>query len=218
VTTLALIPVKELSQAKARLAPALTAGQRQELALALARDLVDTARACRALDGVTVVTRDTDVEALARAAGAEVLVEPGSLNEALTGAAEQLRARGVRRLVVLVADLPLATPEALARVAEADTDVVVVPSRDGGTNALALAPGAVPFMFGPESAQRHLDAAASAGLRAQRLEIDELALDIDTPKGIERLRAAVEAGQTVGARTRAALERLGITAPAAGRQ
>ena len=47
----ALIPVKELSQAKARLAPVLDAAARRELALALFRDVLAAALACRALKG-----------------------------------------------------------------------------------------------------------------------------------------------------------------------
>ena len=184
----ALIPVKELSQAKARLAPVLDAAGRRELALALFRDVLAAALACPALDGVAVVSRDADVLSIAVEAGAQGLPERGDLNEALTSAAEKLRARGVDRLVVLAADLPLVTAEDIATVAEADADVVVVPSTDGGTNALALPPGAIAFQFGPESAQRHLKAAREARLRTLLLDLPGLGLDIDTPSDLERLR------------------------------
>ncbi len=62
---IALIPVKELSQAKARLAPVLDGERRRELALALYRDVLAAALACPALDGVAVVSRDRDALALA---------------------------------------------------------------------------------------------------------------------------------------------------------
>ena len=188
----ALIPVKELSQAKARLAPVLDAAGRRKLALALFRDVLAAALACPALDGVAVVSRDADVLSIAVEAGAQGLPERGDLNEALTSAAEKLRARGVDRLVVLAADLPLVTAEDIQAVAEADADVVVVPSTDGGTNALALPgegpPGAIAFQFGPDSAQRHLRAAREAGLRTLLLDLPGLGLDIDTPSDLERLR------------------------------
>jgi len=184
----ALIPVKELSQAKARLAPVLDAAGRRKLALALFRDVLAAALACPAIDGVAVVSRDADVLSIAVEAGAQGLPERGDLNEALTSAAEKLRARGVDRLVVLAADLPLVTAEDIQAVAEADADVVVVPSTDGGTNALALRPGAIAFQFGPKSAQRHLKAAREAGLRTLLLDLPGLGLDIDTPSDLERLR------------------------------
>lgn len=206
----ALIPVKELAQAKARLAPVLDAAARRRLALAMFRDVLEAALACSALDGVAVVSRDDAVLTLGWVAGAKKLLEPGDLNNALTSAGERLARRGVDRIVVLAADLPLATPEAIEAVALAEAAVAVVRSPDGGTNALALPPGASAFRFGPDSARRHLEAAQQAGLRAVRLDLPELALDIDTPADLSRLRDATSAGRTVGSHTVAALVRFGL--------
>lgn len=216
MTTVALIPVKELSRAKARLAPVLDGAARRELALTMFCDVLAAALACPALDGVAVVSHDPTVLSLAAESSAEGLSEPGNLNEALTAASHKLRRRGVDRLVVLAADLPLANASSIEAVVRADADVVVVPSGDGGSNALALPregpPDAIAFQFGPDSARRHLAAAQQAGLRSLRLDLPALALDIDTPADLERLRAA-EAGQRVGSHTLAALERLGLVPP-----
>lgn len=224
----ALIPVKELERAKARLAPALDAAGRRDLVVALFRDVLDAALACRALDGVTVVTRDAEILAMASAVGAEGLAtatpsagsgqgpSAGSgqgLNEELTEAARELTERGAERIVVLAADLPLVSPEAIAAVAEVDAEVALVPSLDGGTNALALTPYAITFRFGPQSAQRHLEAAAAAGLTTQPLELPTLVLDVDLPEDLERLRAAMDEGRTAGQHTLGALERLGLVRP-----
>lgn len=204
---IALIPVKELSQAKARLAPVLDGERRRELALALYRDVLAAALACPALDGVAVVSRDRDALTLAVEAGAEGLPEPGGLNEALTSASQTMAKRGVDRLVVLAADLPLATPDDIATIAQADADVALVPSKDGGTNALALAPGAIAFRFGPDSARRHLAAADAADLRSLQLELPTLALDIDTPADLARLR---ETERAIGQNTLSVYEQLRI--------
>ncbi len=204
---IALIPVKELSQAKARLAPVLDGERRRELALALYRDVLAAALACPALDGVAVVSRDRDALALAVEAGAEGLPEPGGLNEALTSASQTMAERGVDRLVVLAADLPLAAPDDIATIAQADADVALVPSEDGGTNALALAPGVIAFRFGPDSARRHLAAAGAAGLRSLRLELPTLALDIDTPDDLARLR---ETDRAIGRNTLSVYKQLHI--------
>ena len=201
---LALIPVKDLDQAKARLAPVLDHPARRALALAMFRDVLAAALACPALGKVAVVTRDADALALATKAGAEGLADPGGLNEALTSAGETLAQRGVDRLLILAADLPLAAPADIAAVVQADAEVAIVPSTDGGTNALALAPGAIEFRFGPGSAQQHLDAAAEAGLSSLRLDLPALAFDIDTPDHLERLRETVAASEPgMGACTRA---------------
>ena len=208
----ALIPVKELAQAKARLAPVLDDGARRRLALALFRDVLAAALACPALDAVAVVTRDEEVLALAIEAGAEGLPEPGGLNEALTSAAETLGQRDADRLIVLAADLPLATSDDIAAVAQAGADVVVAPSRDGGTNALALPlpVGAITFRFGADSARRHLDGAQEAGLRSLRLDLPNLAFDLDTPEDLAELRRAASEGRPVGQQTLAALTYLGL--------
>jgi 2-phospho-L-lactate guanylyltransferase len=205
-----LIPIKELDKAKARLSAVLDDAARRDLVLAMLRDVIAAATACPGLDGACIVTRDTEALAIAAEAGAEGLAEPGELNEALTSAAEKLRVRGAIRLLVLAADLPLADATSIAAALETNADIVVVPSRDGGTNALACAPGAIDFQFGPDSAQKHLAAAATAGLRALSLDLPRLALDIDTPDDLDRLRAA---GEAVGRHTRVALERSGVPAP-----
>ena len=213
MTTVALIPVKKLSQAKARLAPVLNEAARRELALAMYRDVLAAALACDAIDRVAVVSRDEEALAIAREAGAEGLAEAGGLNEALTSAAQQVIDRGATRIVVLAADLPLVDSEAIAAVTEAEADVAVAPSADGGTNALALQREAIGFEYGRDSAARHLAAARDTGLRALRLDLPALALDIDRPADLEKLRA--EAARA-GAHTRAALTRLGLVAPGVG--
>ena len=219
----ALIPVKELDRAKARLSAVLDDTARRELALAMFHDVLDAALTCSALDGVAAVSRDQTVLAAATEAGAEALAARGgpsagsgqapsagsgqALNQALTSAVEQLRVRGVDRVLVLATDLPLADAESLAAALDADGDVIVVPSGDGGTNALLCAPGAIDFQFGPDSARKHLNAAEAAGLRALRLELPRLALDIDTQDDLDRLPAARDA---TGAHTLAALARFGL--------
>jgi 2-phospho-L-lactate guanylyltransferase len=183
----ALIPVKQLDKAKERLSSVLDPASRRELVIAMFRDVLAAAIACDALDGVAVVSRDPTVQAIARDAGATVISKPGTLNRALTLAADDLRERGVTRLLVLLADIPLATPDAIAQVLAAEADVVVVPSQDGGTNALLLKPGAIDFEFGLASAAHHLLAARSAKLRALQLNIRPLGFDVDTPRGLRQL-------------------------------
>jgi len=212
--TYALIPVKELDHAKARLAPVLDGAARRDLALAMFRDVLGAATGCHALDGVAVVSRDETALEVASAAGVTGMVEPGDLNEALASAAAKLRERGVERLAVLVADLPLADAESIAALVASDADIAVVPSRDGGTNALLLTAGAIEFRFGPDSARQHLAAAEAAGLRAASVDLPRLALDIDRPADLDTLRAM---GSSIGRHTREALERMGLLAPTAKR-
>ena len=214
MTTFALIPVKELDRAKARLSAVLDQPSRHALALAMFRDVLAAAKGCAALDGVRVVSRDAEVLDVAAQAGAEGLAEPGGLNEALASAAEKLRARGVDRIVVLAADMPLADAASIAALLEIDADVAVARAHDRGTGALALRTGAVPFRFGPDSARLHAEAAAQAGLRCVTVDLPALALDVDTPEHLEELARAIERGEAAGAHTLAALARIGLAPPA----
>lgn len=211
--TFALIPVKDLAEAKTRLVPVLDEGARRELARALFQDVLAAALACDALEGVAAVARDEEVLALAREAGVEGLAEPGGLNVALTSAAKAVAARGVERIIVLAADLPLAQADDIATVAASEADIAIVPSGDGGTNALALAPGTLPFLFGPHSAEHHLAAAREAGHGVERFDLPGLVLDIDRPEDLELLRAAIDSGRPCGAHTLAALD---VGSPAGG--
>ena len=211
---IALIPVKELSSAKTRLSPLLDDAARRALTLAMYRDALDAALACAALDGVAAVTRDDELLSIAEEAGAQPMPEPGGLNEALDSAARTLARRSdVERLLVLAADLPLARAADIAAVVEAQADVAIVASNDGGTNALALTPGAFAFRYGPNSARLHVEAAREAGLSVEPLDLPGLALDIDTPADLELLRDAVADGRRAGRRTLATLQKLNLVSP-----
>jgi 2-phospho-L-lactate guanylyltransferase len=70
----AAVPVKDLVNAKQRLVPALSPRERRELARAMLEDVLEVMVA--ALPGsVLVITTDPEVQALARAGGAECLAE-----------------------------------------------------------------------------------------------------------------------------------------------
>jgi 2-phospho-L-lactate guanylyltransferase len=208
--------MKELALAKARLSPVLDAAGRRALALAMFRDVLEAALGCEAIEGVAVVSRDAEVLDEARSAGAVAMPEPGGLNEALDEASRKLAARGVERILVLAADVPLATPKALAAALGDDADVTLIPSLDGGTNILVSEPGAIAFKFGEASAARHLEAARDAGLRTASLDMPELSLDIDTPADLERLSSALPSKHAAG-RTSEVLRKLGLLRAAAER-
>lgn len=73
--------------------------------------------------------------------------------------------------------------------------VVLAPSRDGGTTALAAPEPRFPFAYGPASFHRHLRAAAGRAAVVVRLG---LALDLDHPADLVAARAH-PAGAWLGA-------------------
>jgi len=172
-----LVPLKALAEAKGRLAPEVGPLQRRLLAIAMFEDVIAALQAVPALAAPVVVSPDREVWRRADAMGCRVVEEPpgaGDLNAALAAAA---KAAANGALLVVAADLPLASAAGLERVLAAEAPVAVVPSADGGgTNVLAWRdPASFAPSFGPASAARHL---AVPG--AVRVDDPGLALDVDT--------------------------------------
>jgi 2-phospho-L-lactate guanylyltransferase len=196
-----LIPVKRLADAKSRLGPDLDPVRRRLLATAMLDDVLAAVTGTDGLARAVVVSPDREVWRRAEAHGARVVEEPDTagndLNASLAGAAVGIEG-GV---LVVASDLPLATPEALGRVAAAlaAAPVAVVPSRDGaGTNVLGWA-GAAGFApaFGPGSAARHL---AVPG--AVRLDEPGLAHDADTAADLRDMLPLLDPDGVTGRRVR----------------
>ena len=153
-----LVPLKALAEAKGRLAPAVGPLQRRLLAIAMFEDVIAALQAVPGLADPVVVSPDREVWRRADAMGCRVVEEPpgaGDLNAALASAAG---AGDGSPLLVVAADLPLASAAGLERVLAAEAPVAVVPSADGGgTNVLAWRdPASFAPSFGADSAARHL--------------------------------------------------------------
>jgi 2-phospho-L-lactate guanylyltransferase len=189
----ALVPVKSPAAAKTRLAPWLTPAERAALATRMAHDVLAALVASRSLAGIALLAADADGAALARGTPCRVLEDerPGDLCASLDAAAARLAADGARTVVIVPADLPALTGNDVDELLAAHRGgvSVAVATRDGGTNALVLTPPeAIPSLFGPDSAERHLAAARERGLTATRLELPAFARDIDTIEDLRWLR------------------------------
>jgi 2-phospho-L-lactate guanylyltransferase len=193
MTLVAAVPVKDLVNAKQRLVPALSAPERRELARAMLEDVLEAMVA--ALPGaVVVVTTDPEVQDIARAGGAECLVERANRGHtaAVAFAQREASARGATRFLTLPGDVPCATAQevtAVCRALEDGPGAVFVPSRSGlGTNAVLLAPpDAMPLTFGEPSFDNHLATARAAGLAARVLHLPGIGLDVDAPDDLPLL-------------------------------
>jgi 2-phospho-L-lactate guanylyltransferase len=198
-TTWAIIPVKRLSQAKRRLAPALPAEARRQLVLVMLREVLGVLARVEEIATALVVTPDDHVAEVARTLGATVLPESRAvgLNAAVKMGLAYVREHGATGALVLPADIPLATADELRRIVMSNGDgerprAVLVPSHDGeGTNALLMSPpGVLQPSFGPGSFLRHLGQAVACKVDVQVLQPPGLARDIDAPRDLDRLVAA----------------------------
>jgi 2-phospho-L-lactate guanylyltransferase len=191
----AAVPIKTLHQAKSRLSGVLSPAERRMLVLAMLRAVVNTCYAAPRIQTVWVVGKDAAVLDFAAQHGARALYDPtNDMNAALDLAAAAALQAGAEALLVLPADVPLLTTADIASLIDplqaAAPSPVCVLSPDqaaSGTNALALTlPPALPFLFGPGSFARHMEAAQRHGLQTHVYTSPTLALDIDTPADLER--------------------------------
>lgn len=200
----AVLPVKTWSEAKRRLSPVLSAGEREELARSMLDDVLAAIAGVPGITGTLAVTADDVAARYLEGAGCELLSEPRrGLNRALGTAAEELGRRGETTMLVLPIDLPLVTAADLeqlrARHLENRTGlegepapaaaVTVAPDRfRSGTNALVCSPpGCIPFRFGDGSFHAHLREAERAGVAHSSIVLANLGLDVDHPDDLAEL-------------------------------
>jgi 2-phospho-L-lactate/phosphoenolpyruvate guanylyltransferase len=195
--TWVVVLIKDFSAAKSRLQPALGPKSRRALARRNARLAV---RAAAAGDRVLVVAGSEGVAGLANVWGAEALLEPRQegQNVAAARGIKRAMAGGAESVLLLSSDLPLVTVDAVRDVLESAAAiqgpvVLAVPAIGrGGTNALYLRPpDAIALHFGGDSLAKFREEAEARGVRFVIRRSDALALDLDEPADLERLRRAV---------------------------
>lgn len=194
----AVVPVKRLARAKARLAPLLDAAQREQLARAMLEDVLTTLQQVDALSGILVVSGDADAREIACRHGATGLNDPLEIgpNAAIRAALPALRAAGADAMIVMPADVPqIEAGELLAvlRALRGESIALVRATRDGGTNLLGCSPvDIIAPCFGPDSFAEHMNAAQRAGIEPHIFSCESLRLDIDRPQDILEFQARRE--------------------------
>src|SRR5258705_4680129 len=192
----ALMPVKGFHNAKQRLNPLLNSVAREHLAEIMFRDVLRQVRLARGVAGTVVVTGHDRVAAIASTAGAEVIREKSENGEtgAVDFARKELKSAGCEAVLIMPGDMPLLrasdVESVLAQVPQDATApfALLVPSHDRlGTNALLLAPpDVIKLRFGYDSFTFHLSQLTAQGLPACFIENENIALDIDEPRDLER--------------------------------
>ena len=218
----AVVPVKDMAGAKQRLAPVLDGGERHALYRAMLEDVLTALCRVRGLDGVALVTRDTEAVALAARHRLRAISEAANRGHraAVARAAEVLSEDRADGLLQVPGDVPLATAKEIEAVLAAHRPapaVTLVPSHDAqGTNCIAVSPvDAIPFLFGDVSFEPHQAVARARGIEPTVLRLPGLALDIDTPDDLAML--AARPGETRAQRylqTSGIAARLAAAAPA----
>jgi 2-phospho-L-lactate guanylyltransferase len=163
---------------KTRLDALLDVAERRDLAAAMCRDVVAAVRAAGG-DPELLSTAPTDV------ADVPVTVDDRPLTPAVN---DVLPAdEDDDGVAVVMADLALATPDALVRLFEAAGDVVAAPGRGGGTNALVVRHPDFRVDYHGASIRDHRRIAREAGLDYREVDSMRLATDVDEPSDLAEL-------------------------------
>ena len=197
MSTWVVVLIKDFGTAKQRLQPVLDPEARRALARRNAQLAVEAGAGG---DRVLVVAGDEEVAALAETWGAGVLLEPRPEGQNVAAARGIARAveGGADAVLVLSSDLPLVTQHAVHEVIDAASQIaapvaVAVPAVGrGGTNALYLRPpDAISLHFGSDSLAKFQREAERRGVKFVIHDSEAMALDLDEPDDLARLRRAV---------------------------
>jgi 2-phospho-L-lactate guanylyltransferase len=188
-----LVPIKNTSSAKQRLASILDQPSRTQLAQAMLHDVLATLHAWKNRPKVGIVTGDPFATKLADEYRFEVIPDPDNPGE--TGAIEMATQvcldRGEESTLVIPADIPLIEAwelEEIFKHAPAE-GTVLVPAGDGrGTNAALRRPANLfPLRFGNDSFKPHRAAAEATGKPCVILNLPGIAVDVDNPPDLRQL-------------------------------
>lgn len=193
-----LVPVKNLSLAKQRLAEVLDQPARTKLAQAMLEDVLAALNNWKterdsAIPEVALVTSDPFAVKLAGEYRFEVIPDPDNPGEtgAIEMATRRCLERGIEWTLVIPGDIPLIQAWELNEILKhaPEEGSVLVPAGDGrGTNAAFRRPADLfPLRFGSDSFKPHHAAAQAGGKPCVVLSLPGIAVDVDNPEDLQQL-------------------------------
>ena len=191
-----LVPVKNLSNAKQRLAPVLDQASRTELAHTMLLDVLEALAGWSEHPEIGIVTSDPYALALADRFAFTAIPDNANISEteAIEMATRYCESHGIDNTLVIPGDIPLIRAVELQAILEAapEEGTVLVPAGDGrGTNAAFRRPaGLFPLRFGNDSFKPHFAAAKATGKTCVVLSFPGIAMDVDNPGDLALLAAA----------------------------
>ena len=193
----AVIPVKQISQAKQRLSPFLSTEERRDFFSAMLEDVLSMIVKIDFFKKIILATNCPNAISIAGLHGIthfETGPDDG-LNQAAEETVNHLLENGIRDMFLIPADIPLITEEEINSILKAHPSapsLTIIPSRDKlGSNCILLSPPSrMPLKFGPDSYFRHLEIAQTNGLKVNPMEFPGFGLDIDEPKDLFELLKA----------------------------
>lgn len=176
----AVIPYKKAS-AKSRLSTVLSKEEREEFVELMLNQVIDTLKEA-GIEAIDILS--PSMYGLENMKKANVLLDKNDLNEALNRYLEQAK----EPVMIVMADLPLLSPDHVRGITSTKEDVCIVPGKGGGTNVLFIKnPSGYRVRYYGSSFLTHCSIAEE---RRQNVEIYDSFLagtDIDEPEDLVEL-------------------------------
>ena len=184
-----ILPVSSFDTSKTRLSPFLSNDEREKLLKSMLRDIVSNIK--NDVFKIIVVSNDESVLKFAR----DILKidtlkenkhENNYLNNAIIDAVEYIKKYYEKYdILVLPSDIPLIKKENIKYLADCDEDLVISPSKGGGTNLLCFK-HTFEFepLFGDFSFFKHLNEAEEKNMSINIYDSFYLSIDINTPQDL----------------------------------
>ena len=171
----AVIPFKK-NNAKSRLESLLSPEEREDFAMAMLGDVAETLISSGCFEVVDILSTS-----IIEYDGANVVLTEKGLNEALNEYLEKMHSHSIHEpVLILMADIPLATVRNIRDITSSQADIVIAPGRMGGTNALFIRdPGNFHVDYYGASFIKHFEIASRRGLEIEIFDSFNLSTDID---------------------------------------
>jgi 2-phospho-L-lactate/phosphoenolpyruvate guanylyltransferase len=201
----AVVPVKNLTEAKKRLAGHLSPEERRSLVIAMLNDVLHSLNRTNLFGQVIVISPDITLEHEAERNHSRFVRQSGvGLNSAVRQVTKMVIEEGGSVLSCVLGDIPLVERgdfEELHKIGSGKPRVVLSPSLKGGTNVLSRTPPEVIVStYGRWSYAKHLRTAQEKGVPVYSVSNPRLSLDIDTVDDIKTLQQRDPTGRTYAAR------------------
>ncbi len=171
----AIIPFKKCN-AKSRLGALLSEKEREDFAMAMLSDVAE-ALIRSGCFGVIDILSSSIIEIR----GASIVLTENGLNEALNEYLHKMSSHSIHEpVLIIMADIPLVSVKNIKDIASSSADIVIVPGRMGGTNALFIRdPSGFHVDYYGASFLKHREIASTNKLKHDVFDSFNLSTDID---------------------------------------
>jgi 2-phospho-L-lactate guanylyltransferase len=176
----AVIPYKK-ARAKSRLSPALSQEEREEFVELMLNQVIDSVKKA-GIENIDILS--PSMYGLENMRKVRVLLDKSDLNEALNRYLEQAE----EPVLIVMADLPLLSPDHIIEITSIKGDLCIVPGKGGGTNVLFIKdPSSYRVRYYGSSFLTHCSIAAESGHHFEVYDSFLAGIDIDEPEDLVEL-------------------------------